>query len=136
MECAIEPRGSIKGQHLADFATELPPTKEDIWNLYVDGASGKSTSGAGIVLEGPNGFLLEHSLLLKFKTSNNQAEYEALIVSLELAKDMGAKKVVCRTDSQLVVGQMNGEFQVKEDHLSRYFHKASALIAEFEKVNI
>ncbi|XP_014498083.1 uncharacterized protein LOC106759429 [Vigna radiata var. radiata] len=131
-----EPRGSIRGQHLADFAAELPPAENDVWSLYVDGASGKNASGAGIVLEGPNGFLLEHSLLFKFKTSNNQAEYEALVAGLELAKDMGAKKLICRTDSQLVVGQMNRKFQVKEDHLSKYFHKASALISEFEEADI
>lgn len=105
-----EPRGSIKGQHLSDFAAEMPPLEDDYWNLYVDGASRRDACGAGIVLEGPNGFLLEHSLLFKFKTSNNQAEYEALVVGLELAKDMGARKVIYRTNSQLVVGQMNGEF--------------------------
>ncbi|XP_014524092.1 uncharacterized protein LOC106780328 [Vigna radiata var. radiata] len=131
-----EPRGSIRGQHLADFAAEIPPTGSDLWSLYIDRASGKNASGAGIVLEGPNGFLLEHSLLFKFKTSNNQAEYEALVAGLELAKDMGAKKLVCRTDSQLVVGQMNGKFQVKEDHLSKYFHKAFALMSEFEEADI
>lgn len=45
-------------------------------------------------------------------------------------------RFICRTDSQLVVGQMNGEFQVKEDHLLRYFHKASALVTDFEKIEI
>lgn len=49
------------------------------WTLYVDGASGRAASGAGIVLEGPKGFLVEHSLIFKLKTSNNQAEYEALV---------------------------------------------------------
>lgn len=131
-----EPRGSIKGQHLTDFAVVLHLAEDDYWNQYVDGASGREASGAGVVLEGPNGFLLEHSLVFKFKTSNNQAKYEALVLGLELAKDMGAKTIICRTDSQLVVGQMNEEFQVKEDHLLRYFHKASALVTDFDKVEI
>lgn len=74
--------------------------------------------------------------MFKFKASNNQAEYEALVAGLKLAKDIRARKVICRTDSQLVVGQMNGEFQVKEDHLLRYFHRASALVADFKKVDI
>ncbi|XP_014501831.1 uncharacterized protein LOC106762433 [Vigna radiata var. radiata] len=131
-----EPRGSIRGQHLADFVAELPITGSDQWSLYVNGASGRQNSGAGIVLEGPNGFLLEYSLVFKFKASNNQAEYEALVAGLGLAKDMGARNLVCRTDSQLVVGQMNGEFQVKEDHLLKYFHRASSLAATFDKVEI
>lgn len=83
--------------------------------------------GAGIVLEGPSGFLLEYSLVFKFKVSNNQAEYEALVAGLELTKDMGARKLICRMDSQLVVGQMNGEFQVKEDSLLRYFQRGLVL---------
>ncbi|WVY91024.1 hypothetical protein V8G54_036538 [Vigna mungo] len=131
-----EPRGSVKGQHLADFAAEIPLTNEEDRNLYVDGASGRTVSGAGVVLEGPNGFLVKHSLIFKFRASNNQAEYKALLAGLQLAKDMGARRLVCRTDSQLVVGQMNGDFQIKEDHLLKYFHQAFALIKEFEKVTI
>lgn len=49
---------------------------------------------------------------------------------------MGAQKLVCRTDSQLVVRQMNGDFQVKEDHLLQYYHKASSLACEFEQIRI
>ncbi|XP_047156021.1 uncharacterized protein LOC124827081 [Vigna umbellata] len=131
-----KPRGSIKGQHLADFAAELPPSGKDEWNLYVDGASGRSISGAYIVLEGPNGFLLEHSLIFKFKVSNNQAEYEALVAGLELAKDMGARRITCRTDLELVVGQMNGNFQVREERLLQYFQRATELARMFEKVAI
>ncbi|XP_014500153.1 uncharacterized protein LOC106761149 [Vigna radiata var. radiata] len=106
-----EPRGSVKGQHLADFAAEIPLTGQDEQTLYVDGASGWTVNGAGVVLEGPNEFFMEHSLIFKFKASNNQAEYEALLAGLQLAKDVGARKVICQTNSQLVVGQMNGDFQ-------------------------
>lgn len=86
-----EPRGSVKGQHLADFVAELP--KEDQishpWTLFVDGSFGQQGGGAGIVLEGPNNIMIEQALIFRFKVSNNQAEYEALIVGLELANDLG-----------------------------------------------
>lgn len=131
-----EPQGSVKGQHLADFAAEIPLTGQGEWTLYVDGASGRTVSGASVVLEGPNRFLMEHSLIFKFKASNNQAEYEALLAGLQLAKDMGARRVTCRTDSQLVVGQMNGDFQVREDHLLRFYHQASSLVWDFESMKI
>jgi len=58
--------------------------------VYVDGSSNNKGTGAGIVLEGPGELLVEQSLQFEFKTSNNQAEYEALIAGLELARDMGA----------------------------------------------
>lgn len=131
-----DPRGSVKGQHLADFTTKLPLTTRDEWNLYVHEALGCATSGVGILLEGLNGFLLKHSLIFKFKVSNNQAEYKALIAGLELGKDIGAWKVTCRTNSQLVVGQMNRDFKVEEDQFLKYFHKASALARSFDKIVI
>lgn len=78
-----EPRGSVKGQHLAHFAMELPQAESGgEWSLYVDGTSGRAGGGAGVVLEGLGGFLLEQSLVFKFKRSNNQVEYEALIAGL------------------------------------------------------
>lgn len=71
-----EPRGSVKGQYLANFAVELPQNvPSEQWDLYVDGAAGQAGAGAGIVLEGPNGFLSEQSLIFKFKASNNQTKY-------------------------------------------------------------
>ncbi|WVZ13203.1 hypothetical protein V8G54_017733 [Vigna mungo] len=123
-----EPRGSVRGQHLINFAIELPHIiTSDEWNLYVDGASGRMSGVVGVVLEGPNGFLLEHSLVFKFKASNNQTKYEALVAGLELAQDMGVHSLTCRTHSQLVV---------KDHHLLRYFHKASALAKNFHKIEI
>ena len=54
------------------------------------------------------------ALRFEFKTSNNQAEYEALVAGLLLARDMGVENVLCKTDSQLSVGQVHGEYQVKD----------------------
>ena len=134
-----EPRGSVKGQHLADFAAELHgpiPPSEHMWILFVDGSSDKRNAGAGIVIEGPNGFTVEHSLQFKFKASNNQAEYEALIAGLRLAKDLGATKLKCNIDSKLVVGQVQGEYQVKDDLLLQYYHKVVEAMKEFEEITI
>ncbi|XP_027933467.1 uncharacterized protein LOC114188974 [Vigna unguiculata] len=134
-----EPRGSVKGQHLADFVAELHesiPRSKDIWILFVDGSSDKRNAGAGIVLEGPGGLTIEHSLQFKFKASNNQAEYEALIAGLKLAKDLGATRLKCNTDSKLVVGQVQGEYQVKDDLLLQYYHKVLEAMKEFEEITI
>jgi len=134
-----EPRGSVKGQHLADFAAELHEPilpSEQTWVLFVDGSSDKRNSGVGIVIEGPSDFTVEHSLQFKFKASNNQAEYEALIAELRLAKDLGATRLKCNTDSKLVVGQVQGEYQVKDDLLLQYYHKVVEAMKEFEEITI
>ena len=89
-----EPRGPIKGQVFADFVVELssvatPSEGLDFrWVLSVDGSSNQQGSDAGVILEGPNGVLIEQSLRFAFKSSNNQAEYEALIAGMLLAREM------------------------------------------------
>jgi len=83
-----EPQGQIKVQCFADFVVELLEEKfpeEQMWILYVDGSSNKKGSGAGVVLEGPEGFRVEQALIFQFQTSNNQAKYEVLIAGLMLA---------------------------------------------------
>ncbi|XP_068504234.1 uncharacterized protein [Phaseolus vulgaris] len=66
-------------------------------------------------------------------TTNNQAEYEALLAGLNLTYDMGAREVTCKSDSQVMVGQVNGEFEVKEPMLQRYYHATKNNIARFSK---
>jgi hypothetical protein len=91
-DITFSPRGSIKSQILADFILEMtsPPEEEGKlpWTLSVDGASNIRGSGAGVVLEGPDGVLIEQSLRFAFRASNNQAEYEALIAGMKLAREM------------------------------------------------
>ncbi|RDY05633.1 hypothetical protein CR513_10508, partial [Mucuna pruriens] len=82
--------GSRKAQALADFITELtlistPTTKKREWYLSVDGSSNQIGNGVGVILEGPEGVLIEQSLHFEFKASNNQAEYEALLAGMGLA---------------------------------------------------
>ncbi|XP_014491823.1 uncharacterized protein LOC106754328 [Vigna radiata var. radiata] len=132
-----EPQGSVKGQHLADFIAEAyHPEEPSIWHLNVDGSSDKRGGGAGIVLEGPGNFLVEQAIRFNFQLSNNQAEYEALVSGLLLAKELEVNHLECKMESQLVVGQLNGTFQVKDNHLLRYYHKVSDLIKSFTSFSV
>jgi len=84
-----EPHGPIKAQCLLDFVHDLQQTpEEDQWTLYVDGSLNPKGAGADIVLEGPNDILIEKFLHFAFKTSNNQAEYEAILAGLSLAHEV------------------------------------------------
>jgi len=80
-----EPRGPIKGQISADFVVELSSATTHQegagfkWVLSVDGSSNQQGTRAGVILEGPDGLLIEQALRFSSKDSNNQAEYEALI---------------------------------------------------------
>lgn len=80
------------------------------WILSVDGSSNIKGSGAGIVLEGPGELILEQSLCFRFQNNNNQAEYEAIISGLKLAKEVGVSHLMVKTDSQLIASQTKGDF--------------------------
>jgi hypothetical protein len=109
------PRNAIKGQVLTDFLAELtnlPEAEEEwIWIIYVDGSSTKKSGGAGIVIVTPEGEELNGSLKLEFRTTNNEAEYEAVIAGLGLALELGAESVEVRSNSQVIVGHIKGEFK-------------------------
>ena len=71
---------------------------------------------------------LKHKVRLHYQTTNNEAEYEALLKGLELAKSLGAELVLVQGDSQLVMGQVNGTYEAKEERMKRYFNKVRRLI--------
>ena len=104
-----------------------------------DGSSNQQGSGAGIILEGPNGVLIEQPLRFAFKVSNNQAEYEALIAGMLLAKEMGAQSLLAKSDSQLVTGQVTGEYQANDPQMAAYLRYVEVLkgaFAAFELVHV
>lgn len=70
----------------------------------MDGALNFQGSGSRLILTNPKGMITEYTLHLSFKAINNQAEYEALLTSLRLAKHLGMEHLNIFTDSQLVVG--------------------------------
>ncbi|GAU33358.1 hypothetical protein TSUD_364830 [Trifolium subterraneum] len=129
------PRGPIKSQALADFVLEMtdPPSEGEAhpWTLSVDGSSNLRGSGAGVVLEGPDGVLIEQSLRFAFKASNNQAECEALIAGMKLAKEMEVKELKVQRDSQLVANQISGDFQTKDPQLAKYLEKVKGMVKQF-----
>ena len=89
------------------------------------------------MLEGPNDILIEKSLHFAFKTSNNQAEYEAILAGLSLAREVGVKTLTCKTDSKLTIGHLNDEFQIKDLILLQYYHLVRTIIqSAFERVRI
>jgi len=123
----FEPRGPIKGQVYANFVVKLSlgsaQLEEEVnfrWVLSVDGSSNQQGSGAGVILERPNGLLIEQALRFSFKASNNQAEYETLKAGMLLAKEIGAQSLLVKSDSQLVMGQVTGEYQAKDPQMAAY----------------
>lgn len=101
--------------------------------LYTDGASRGNPGDAGIgaVLMDENGTVLDQISEYIGKTTNNVAEYTALIRGLELASQHGVSELVWCSDSELIVRQWTGIYQVKNPTLQNLFVKAKALAERF-----
>ncbi|KAL0449054.1 UNVERIFIED_CONTAM: hypothetical protein Slati_1461800 [Sesamum latifolium] len=92
-------------------------SQDQKWLLHVDGSSTAQGSGAGIVITTPQGEDLEFAIKFDFKASNNEAEYEALVIGMRMAHETGAKHLLAYSDSQLVVKQVEGTYEAKEESM-------------------
>ena len=118
-------RLSKKGQVLADFLAEIPqsdtcPDGRGWWILCVDGASKQSGADIGLQLTSPTRKRIKQAFCLGFDASNNESEYEALIAGVELTLAVGADNHLIRSNSQLVVEQVNAEFESREPRMEKY----------------
>ncbi|KAL0352498.1 UNVERIFIED_CONTAM: Retrovirus-related Pol polyprotein from transposon gypsy [Sesamum calycinum] len=131
---------AIKAQVLADFVVELAYDEASIstptWSVYVDGSSTSTGSGAGVALESPQGDKFEYAIKLDFPSSNNEAEYEAFLAGCELALAAGAKRIVIYSDSQLVVNQVQGSYEARDEKMAKYFSKAKNMLGKFEEASV
>ena len=102
-----QPRNAIKAQALAYFIAEFTPSHGDLdemegnktWVVHVDGSSMLHAGGIKVVLKSPEVDKLKHKVRLHYQTTNNEAEYEALLKGLELAKSLGVELVLVQGDS-------------------------------------
>ena len=151
-------RTSIKGQVLANLVAEFTePEIEELpligdmdeklvgtisqyrlltWEVYVDGASNQKGSGVGLVLMSPEKVVIEKSLRLDFSTTNNEAEYEALLVGMAMVQSMGGKSIKLFSDSRLVVGQVRGEFEAKDERMQGYLSQVKYLQLKFDSFDL
>jgi ribonuclease HI len=102
---------------------------------YTDGGARGNPGPAGIgVVIMDNDRVVDSFGRYIGETTNNQAEYRALIAALERAFELGAKEVECKLDSELVVKQMRLEYRVKEIGLQPLFLRAHNLSTGFKKI--
>ncbi|CAN6710299.1 unnamed protein product [Malus baccata var. baccata] len=128
------PQKAVKGQALADFLAQHPSpygfgdidveigmvmTRDNYWTMYFDGSSTSSSAGAGIVIQSPHSDRWYFSLKLDFECTNNQAEYEALIIGLGLLLDFRATRALVLDElaqiasgAQLLGGKLGREIPI------------------------
>ncbi|GKV26048.1 hypothetical protein SLEP1_g35410 [Rubroshorea leprosula] len=141
-EITFQQRSAIRAQALADFIVECTsahsdsPSEVDSWILYVDGTSSNKGSGAGAILLGPDGYRSEHALKFNFDATNNMAEYEALLLGLQLATELKVAVIQIYSDSQLVVNQVNSVCEVVDPIMTKYATLVAELKSKFQKFHL
>ena len=136
-----KPKTTIKGHILTDFVMEFTSAElaEDaqrtpdlpVWKLSVDGAANAQGSGARLILTSPEGIDIEYALRFGFQVSNNEAEYEVVIVGLNLAHTMEVDQLEVCNDSQLVVKQIEDTYDVKGEKMILYLKMVRELLTKF-----
>ena len=143
------PHTFVKGQVLVDLVAEFTePAIEELptdgnmdeqlvgtisqyclltWEVHVDRASNQKGSGVGLALMSPEKVVIEKSLRLDFSAMNNEAEYKALLEGMAMVQRMGGKSIKLFSDSRLVIGQVRGEFEVKDERMQGYLSQVKCL---------
>ncbi|XP_027357435.1 uncharacterized protein LOC113866835 [Abrus precatorius] len=136
-----KPLKSVKGQVVADFVVDhsIPIKEVDFislksWKLYFDGSSHKNGIGIGILIISPDEIPTKLLFEIKSACSNNEAEYEALLAALEILLNFGARNVIIRGDSELVIKQLTKEYKCLSRNLVEYWVKVNKLLQKFGEV--
>ena len=103
--------------------------------LYTDGGSRGNPGDAaiGYVLTLPGREPIEHGEYIG-RTTNNQAEYLALLAGLKRAEKEGAQEVECFLDSELVVKQLAGSYRVRDAHIRPLYDQVCSMVSNFDTV--
>ena len=114
------------------------PSKPKRIVLRTDGASrgNPGPSGAGAILEDAEGNLLREVSEYLGRTTNNVAEYRALLLGLRAAQEFGAEELELRLDSELLARQLTGRYRVKSPHLIELHREAKRLLEDYARVDI
>ncbi|KAM1702094.1 hypothetical protein ACFXTN_025272 [Malus domestica] len=143
------PQKSIKGQALADFLAQhhspyefggsdveigMVETCDNYWTMYFNGSSISISTGVKIVIQCPTHSRWYFSLTLDFDCTNNQADYEALVIGLGVLHDLRATHVLVLGYSELVINQLNGTFCCMSCTLAPYHMVASYLAESFDGI--
>ena len=103
-----------------------------LWSIHTDGSSNQRAGGAGVVIQTPEGDKIKCMIRLDFPTTNNKAEYEALVVGLDLTKAAGAENIIMHYDSQVITSQINGDYECRNERMKKYLEEVKSQISSLE----
>ncbi|KAG9444887.1 hypothetical protein H6P81_016227 [Aristolochia fimbriata] len=104
--------------------------------MYFDGATRRNGAGAGVLFVSPRKDLLPYSFILTQNCSDNEAEYQVILLELGMAVEMKLPQLNIYGDSALVIKQLTGEFEVKKPELVPFWRYACDLLAQISEASL
>jgi ribonuclease HI len=136
-------RSSIQSQALVDFIADwMPGVQEEVtkdieaWTVFYDGSWGTFGAGAAVVLVAPSKVRTCYAARLDFSCTNNIAEYEALLLGLQKLKTMGIRRVILKTDSQVISVHVDKSSKARDPKLEKYLDTVRRLEASFKGFSV
>ncbi|XP_074298655.1 uncharacterized protein LOC141629578 [Silene latifolia] len=100
--------------------------------MHIDGASNQRGAGVGLILRSPQGDLIAQAVRCEFKATNNEIEYEALILEMQLALELEVRNLQISSNSLLIVNHVNDEFIARDSKMISYLKVAKELKQKFK----
>ena len=123
---------------MADFIAEYTQSEDKgaeghrLWSIHTNGSSNQRSGGAGVGIQTLEGDKIECMIQLDFPTTNNEAEYEALVAGLDLTKAAGAENMIMHCDSQVITSQINGDYECRNERMKKYLEVVKSRISGLE----
>jgi hypothetical protein len=145
-DLSYEPLKSMKDQIVADFIVghSIDQNSNEScnlvsirpWKVFFDGSACREGQGVGVILASPRGVVFEQSIRSEYFCTNNQVEYEVILLGLQILSSMGVKNVEAFGDSLLVMQQIVGVLQCFDGSLNVYLNKCLEIIALFDDFTV
>ena len=123
---------------MADFITEYTQSEDKgvegqkLWSIHTDESSNQHLGGAGVVIQTPEGDKIECMIRLDFPTTNNEAEYEALVTGLDLARAAGVENMIIHCNSHVITSQVNGDYECRNERMKKYLEEVKSRVSGLE----
>jgi ribonuclease HI len=138
LDITYVPKMTFKFQALADFMaewteTQQPPTldTQEYWRMYFNGSFTLSRGWGGVVLISPKRDRLLYVIQLYFHTTNNIAEYEALVNGTCITVELGVQQLYIHDDSELIINHVMGELNYHDSRMMAYRQEVRKLKEKF-----
>jgi ribonuclease HI len=131
LQLSNDPEPPIEIRKKPIYFSEVPHPTTSMWKMFFDGASSREGVGAEVVFVSPCQETISLSYKLEIETTNNVAEYEALVLGLRATKDMGIEELTVFGDAELIVQQIINVYQAKRPWLKSYKNEVWDLVDNF-----